>query len=135
MAAPRTEDWEDVKPINAFTARNTAMINLNTGKIVQLYSANTKIVVVQKYVSPNGTYYRTQSAEHHNLNWAFEASALGLPDEKAPPAPSIILGKKDRPTNNSVKKQKVNQKAGSPKGGEEKRCTSWFKKLFGRKNG
>lgn len=82
--------WTDLpKPKNVFTVRNAVMRNLNTGEIVQHYSANTKIVVVQKCVTPDVTYYRTESARHHFLNYAFEASAFGLPNEEAPLEPSF----------------------------------------------
>lgn len=81
--------WKDLpKPLNCFTTRNTIMIDLNNGKIVNNYAANTKIVVVQKCVTPKGTFYRTNSAKHHYLNYAFKATAFGLPNEKAPSAPS-----------------------------------------------
>ena len=82
--------WQDLpEPISCFTIRNACMKNLNTGEIIQYYSANTKIMVVQKCVTPKGTYYRTESAKHNFLNFAFEASAFGLPNEFAPSAPSI----------------------------------------------
>ena len=61
--------WEDLpKPLNCFTVRSATMVNLNTGKIVSNYAANTKIVVVQKCVTENGTYYRTNEAAHHYPN-------------------------------------------------------------------
>lgn len=145
MTAPSSEDWKDVKPINAFTSRNTAMYNLNTGEVVQYYSANTKIVVVQKYVTPSGTYYRTRSAEHHDLNWAFEASALGLPNEKAPSAPSqefFSLSKQSsspkpkKRTPASAKKQTASKTVVLPEdGGGRRHRMGWISKLFGRKNG
>ena len=129
-------EWEDLpKPINAFTTRNTVMMNLNTGKVVQYYGANTKIVLVQKKTTPKGTYYRTRSAEHHSLNWAFEASAFGLPNEKAPSEPSMFPPKIDSQLETStptlVKKQKRNTKVAAPidGGGQHK---NWFKKLFRR---
>ncbi len=82
--------WEDLpKPMNCFTVRNATMRNLNTGEVVQHYSANTKIAVVQKCVTPVATYYRTESAKHHYLNFAFEASAFGLPNELAPSVPPL----------------------------------------------
>lgn len=82
--------WTDLpKPKNVFTVRNAVMKNLNTGEIIQHYSANTKIVVVQKCVTPDATYYRTETAKHHFLNYAFEASAFGLPNEEAPLEPSF----------------------------------------------
>lgn len=142
---PREEDWVDVTPINAFTSRNTVMYNLNVGKVVQHYSANTKIVVVQKYVSESGTYYRTASAKYNNLNWAFEAPALGLPNEKAPSAPSqefFPLSKKSPKTTpkkrktTSAKKQTTTKTAVGSKDGEgQGRHLDWVSKLFRRKNG
>lgn len=136
--------WKDLpKPMNCFTVRSARMINLNTGKIVSNYSANTKIVVVQKCVTPNKTYYRTQEAAYHYLNYAFEAAAFGLPNEKAPSAPSSKSKKtpnsilKYRPTTRtpkSEKKQTSSQKTSS-KGGEKGKKTHWIKKLFRRKNG
>lgn len=137
--------WEDLpKPLNCFTVKNTAMVNLNTGKAVRHYATNTKIVVVQKCVTPDCTYYRTNEAYHHYLNYAFKASDFGLPDEVAPSAPSPktdSLGpstnsqkpKKLAPT--SVKKQTSSKKAVTPKDGEEKRFWSRVKGIFRRKNG
>lgn len=135
--------WEDLpKPLNCFTVRSATMVNLNTGKIVSNYAANTKIVVVQKCVTPKGTYYRTNEAAHHYLNYAFRASAFGLPDEKAPSAHSSRTNSLRKHTTNTkpatrkpVKKQKAIQKTAAPKGGEEKRLGSWLKRVFRRKNG
>ena len=135
--------WEDLpKPLNCFTVRSATMVNLNTGKIVSNYAANTKIVVVQKCVTENGTYYRTNEAAHHYLNYAFRASAFGLPDEKAPSAHSSDPNSLRKHTTISksasrkpTKKQKSVQKTAAPKDGEEKRFGSWFKRIFRRKNG
>lgn len=137
--------WENLpERKNLFTIKNTAMINLNTGKTVQHYATNTKIVVVQKCVTPDKTYYRTQDAAHHYLNYAFEAEAFGLPNEKAPSAPSIkpksigFSTFKTPPvsrTSKPAKKQTSTQKATTPKGGEEKGRLNWLKKIFRRKNG
>lgn len=135
--------WEDLPKIKScFTARNTTMVNLDNKKIIQYYSANTKIVVVQKYVSPEGTYYRTESAKRGGLNWAFKASALGLPDEKAPSAHSSTPNsqyeksrKPDTHTPKPVKKQKVTQKVATPKDGEERQLRGWLRRIFRRKNG
>lgn len=137
-----TYKWEDLpKPLNCFTVRTAAMVNLNNGKIVRQYAPNTKIVVVQKCVSENGTYYRTAEAYHYYLNYAFKASAFGLPNEEAPSVPlskSNSLDKssptKSTKTRKSTKKTKINPKAATPKDGEEKRHTSWLKKIFGREN-
>lgn len=119
------------------------MINLNTGKIVRHYSTNTRINLVQKCVTPDKTYYRTSDAAHHYLNYAFEASAFGLPNEKAPSVPSSKENSSSKNLNSQQKihthtptqKQTVNQKAKSPKDGEGKRLRSWIRKIFRRKNG
>ena len=120
------------------------MINLNTGKTVRQYCTNTKIAVVQKCVTPDKTYYRTQDAAHNYLNYAFEAEAFGLPNEKAPSAPSInpktigsfptLNSKPASRTHKPTKKQTSAQNAKAPKGGEEKRRFGWLKKLFRREN-
>ena len=136
-------DWVDLpKPLNCFTVMHTAMVNLNTGKIVRHYSTNTKIVVVQKCVTPDCTYYRTSEAAHHYLNYAFKASAFGLPNEKAPSAHSSKLNssthsntKSAKRTLKPVKKQTTVQKTVSPNDGEGKQRRSWLKRIFRRKNG
>ena len=138
-------EWQDLpERKNLFTVKNTVMINLNTGKAVRHYATNTKIAVVQKCITPEKTYYRTYDAFHNYLNYAFEAEAFGLPNEKAPSAPSV----EDNSHVNSIytpepaprtlkpdKKQTSSQKPTAPKGGEEKRHFGWLKKLFRRKNG
>lgn len=136
-------NWVDLpKPLNCFTVRSATMVNLNTGRVVSNYAANTKIVVVQKCVTDKGTYYRTSEAEHHYLNYAFRASAFGLPDEKAPSVPTSSSNslrksttKKPKSRTTSVKKQTSTKKTVSPKDGGEKRFGSWIKKIFRRKNG
>lgn len=138
--------WEDLpKPLNCFTVMNTTMVNLNTGKTVRHYSTNTKIAVVQKCVTPDCTYYRTSEAAHHYLNYAFKASAFGLPNEEAPSAHSSSSNSLSKSTLNSKqpatrtqkpeKKQTSVQKTATPKDGEEKRFGSWIKRIFRRKNG
>ena len=136
-------DWKDLpERKNLFTVKNAAMINLNTGKTVRQYCTNTKIAVVQKCVTPDKTYYRTQDAAHHYLNYAFEAEAFGLPNEKAPSVPSpnprrnsTLNSKPASRTHKPIKKQTSVQKATTPKGGEEKGRFGWLKKLVRRKNG
>ena len=125
--------WEDLpKPLIVFTVRNAAMRNLNTGKIIQQYSANTRINVAQKSVTEKGTFYRTSSAAHHNLNWAFEAPAFGLPNEKAPSAPSSL---KNGHTNDSSHTGEENKhkatKVTAPNDGEG-RPKTLFQKVMGR---
>lgn len=145
MQIPNSKDWKDLpKPLHCFTVRSASMINLNSGKIVRQYSANTKIVVVQKCVMPECTYYRTREAEHHYLNYAFKASAFGLPNEKAPSVPSSKPNSLEKSTTNKksvkrtpspIKKQKAAQKVAQPKGGEAKRHINWIARIFRRKNG
>lgn len=135
--------WEDLpERKNCFTVKNTAMINLNTGKIVQQYATNTRITLVQKCVTPNKTYYRTSEAAYHYLNYAFEASAFGLPDEKAPSAPSAKSNSSLKHSNikpvilapKPDEKQKSSQKVVPPKDGEGGRLRSWLSKVFRRNN-
>lgn len=82
-------NWQDLPDKKTvFTVRSAVMKNLNTGEIIRHYSRNTRIDVVQKCVTEIGTFYRTRSAEQSNLNWAFEASAFGLPNDVAPSVPN-----------------------------------------------
>lgn len=136
--------WEDLpKPLSCFTVRNATMVNLNTGKIVNNYSSNTKIVVAQKCVTPKGTYYRTSEAAYNYLNHAFRASAFGLPDEKAPsehsthtkPNSSNVKLKNRELAHCRSKKTKKSPKAIPPKDGEGEKRTGWLQRLFRRKNG
>ena len=131
-------DWQDLpKRKNCFTVRNASMLDLNKKKVVRVYSANTRITVVQKCNTEYGTFYRTESAKEHGLDWAFKASAFGLPDDVAPPVPSASPPNKSKPVSRTLtpeKKQKVVQNT-SPKDGEAKPRRSWLSKLFRRKNG
>lgn len=136
--------WKDLpKPLSCFTVKNTTMVNLNTGKIVSNYSTNTKIVLAQKCVTENGTYYRTREAAYNYLNYAFKASAFGLPDEKAPSAPSThnkpnssnVKRKKSETRTPPTKKTKTGSKTVASNGGEKQRHGGWLSKLFRRKNG
>lgn len=120
------------KPISVFTVRNTTMRNLNTGDIVQHYAANTKLMMYEKCVTEVGTYYRTLSAAHHYLNYAFEASALGLPNEFAPSAPTTAFSHKTPSRRTPSKKQKDTPKAKAPNDGGEPKLSFW-KKLFRKK--
>lgn len=135
--------WVDLeKPKNVFTVRSAAMYDLRNKKMIQHYLANTKIQVVQKAIFNGETYYRTESAKTRGLDWAFKATAFGLPNEAAPSVPSpksdslghLANSRKSRssaPT--SAKKQTVIQKAARPQDGEGKR-RGWLKKIFRRKN-
>lgn len=131
--------WEDLpERKNCFTVRDAAMINLNTGKVVRNYTANTKIAVVQKCVTPKKTYYRTADAVYHYLNYAFEASAFGLPNEKAPSAPSSVSPKQERPVTRTLKqaeKQTVSKQADSPKDGGARGPKGWLQRILRRTNG
>ena len=132
-------EWQDLpEKKNLFTVKNTVMINLNTGKTVRHYSTNTKIVVVQKCVTPEKTYYRTYDAYHNYLNYAFEAEAFGLPNEKAPSAPSKLSSNKLKSvishTKSGSEKQTLSKNKAKPNGGGAT-LKKLFNKLLRRKNG
>ena len=125
-------DWQDLPDKKTvFTVRSAVMKNLNTGKIIQHYASNTRIDVVQKCITPVGTFYRTQSAAYNNLNWAFEASAFGLPNEFAPSAPTGLPPNKLSNTKAlrkpSTSKQKSVNTPALPKDGEVKASKIGFK--------
>lgn len=129
-------DWQDLpERKNCFTTRSAMMMDLDKRAVVQHYSANTKIVVVQKCVIPEGTYYRTETAKLRGLNWAFKASALGLPDEKAPSVHSSTSNshfkktRKPARTSRPAKKQTSSQKIAKPKGGEAEQRKGWLYKV------
>lgn len=83
-------NWIDLpERKSCFTTRNAVLYDMDSDEIIQYYSANTKIVVVQGCTTDRGTFYRTESAVKANVNFAFEASALGLPNEIAPPCSSL----------------------------------------------
>lgn len=137
-------NWEDLpERKNCFTVRNAYMVNLNNGKVIRSYSTNTKIAVVQKCITPTGTWYRTADAVHNCLNYAFAADDLGLPNEKAPSAHSIKSNTMDKPTLNSmpVSRKKPSaqnkhlvKKSASSNGGEREHHWNWLSKIFRRKN-
>lgn len=131
--------WEDLpKPLNCFTVREAVMFDFDTKKIVRCYSANTKILVVQKSVTPTATFYRTSESARYDRNYVFKASAFGLPDEKAPSEP---LASSDSHTESSfimdstLKKTHTTQERHSSNDGETSAKRSWLKRLFRRKNG
>lgn len=120
--------WKDLeKPLNRFTVMNTMMYDLNTGRGVRHFSTNTKLVMIQKCVTPECTYYRTAEAKKHQMNYAFKAAAFGLPNEEVPSAPLS--------PNSISKKRKTDPKVDLPKDGVGRRPKSWFNKIFRRKNG
>ena len=84
--------WTDLpKTYGLFTRRSAIMVTLDTKKMVQQYSLNTKINVVQ-YTNFNGSlYFRTMTAKEKGLNWAIKADYFTLPTELASlvPSPSI----------------------------------------------
>lgn len=127
--------WKDLeKPINAFTVRSATMRNLNTGKVVQYYAANTKIVLVQKCITKTGTYYRTGEAAHHYLNYAFEASAFGLPNEIASLEPSLPLSNTQLSGSRHVPKviKQTSRKQKAKDKSEGHKPHKWLDKLFRR---
>lgn len=146
MVAKANREWQDLpKRLNYFTVRNTVMIDLNTKEIIRHYSTNTKIAVVQKCVTPEGTYYRTAESALHGLDHAFEGTAFGLPDEEAPSAPirkssalssdtHTTLHEKGRSFSLSTETNKHSNKGSSSnKDGEKKPSRGWLRKLFRRK--
>lgn len=128
--------WEKLpKRINAFTVRSAVAADLDTGDIIQHYSSNTRITLTERCITPQGTYYRTDSMSKHGLNWAFEASAFGLPNELAPPVPSTTPNslKPVSPRRTALQNKKISKKASAPKGGEEKKLKKKIlNKLFGK---
>lgn len=129
--------WETLpEPLRLFTKRNAVLLDLTNGRIVQHYSANTKIQVTQRCVHGDKTFYRTESAASRSLNWAFEASAFGLPNELAPSVPSSspkvdtglhTLAKTSRP-----RKQKAIQATAKADDGEPAVRTPFWRRLFKR---
>lgn len=114
-------EWEDLpKPLNVFTARSTFTRDLNSKKLIQCYSSNTRLTIVQKCVTPGVTYYRTGFAARNGLDWAFEASAFGLPNEVAPLAQkslkthSCTSGVAAPKQNTNSSKTVVEAKSGEP---------------------
>lgn len=131
--------WQDLpERKNVFTTRNATMRDLNNGKIIQHYSANTRITVVQKCVTKDNTYYRTRYAVEQGLDWAFEASAFGLPNEAAPLANSPVIPLKEKtpaPKTHATKgpiKTKSSPKKTLPKSGGEAPKRSFLARLLSR---
>lgn len=124
--------WQNLeKPLSCFTTRSATMRDLNTNKIIQHYSANTKIVVVQKCVTPVATYYRTEPAKLNRLNYAFEASAFGLPNEPAPLEHSLLSNSLNKGSvGHATQRNKTNriQDENRPKSGAGR----FLKRLFRR---
>lgn len=117
-------EWIDLpERKNCFTTRNAVLYDMDSDEIIQYYSANTKIVVVQGCTTDRGTFYRTESAVKANKNYAFEATALGLPTEIAPPSSHYKLqytlsSALSPETEQSSKKQTAAAHTKSPSGGE-----------------
>lgn len=140
-------DWQDLpERKNLFTKRNAVMRDLHTKKIIQYYASNTKIAVVQKCNYKGMTYYRTNSAKENGLDWAFEATVFGLPNEVAPPAPAPSYSLNSHkpvhrtlhPAEKVKQKPEEKQKPTPPKGGEEVEAKDtpklgFFGKLFRRR--
>lgn len=127
--------WEDLpEKKSCFTSRNTVLRDLNTNEIIQYYSANTKLVVVQKCITDTGTFYRTESAFRASKDYAFEGTALGLSDEVAPPSSSdsySILKSATSPRADKTCNKHTSAYVEFPSGGERtSHKSSWFKKLF-----
>lgn len=132
--------WIDLpQPMNCFTVRSAMMMDLKKRTPVQQYSANTKIVVVQKCVLPEGTFYRTETAKKRDLDWAFRASAFGLPDEKAPsvhlPDPNKLSRSTPRTPRSTTKNKKQRQTMVLSKDGEARPHGGLLKRFLRRING
>lgn len=129
-------NWEDLEsPKNCFTVKDTTMFDIPTKRVVRHFSQNTKIVVTQKCTMDGHTFYRTNAAKIRNLDWAFEAGALGLPDEVAPPVHSVSpkVGLRLTPRIfRSAAKQKHSQKDSLVEGGATRSPRTIFKWLFKR---
>ena len=125
-------EWIDLpERKNCFTTRNAVLYDMDSDEIIQYYSANTKIVVVQGCATDRGTFYRTESAVKADKNFAFEATALGLPTEIAPPSShyklqSTLDSALSPEAEQSSKKQITVAHTKSPSGGEatSKKATS-----------
>lgn len=130
-------EWIDLpERKSCFTTRNAVLYDMDSDEIIQYYSANTKIVVVQGCVTDRGTFYRTESAVKADVNFAFEADALGLPTEIAPPCPSpssYTLASAVSPSAENFTPNKQSAYTELPSGGEAApRKRTWFKRLFKR---
>ena len=64
------------------------MVDLDKGKIITYYSANTKISMMQQALVNGERYFRTGSAKEKGLNWAIKANSFTLPIDDAPLEPS-----------------------------------------------
>lgn len=95
-----SRQWQDIPKVPRFTIRRASMYDLKTKKPVRYFSANTKIDLVQKCVTEDGTFYRTGAAAEKDLDLAFEASAFGLPDEQV----SVVHSSSSLRTQTSAKK-------------------------------
>lgn len=117
-----TYEWKDLQgKMNCFTVRNATMFDLNTKKPVRCYSANTRITIVQKCVTGKSTLYRTGYAKENGLDWAFEASAFGLPNDIAPLAhkPKLLSNERPDKTPQPDEKQTEQIPIDPPTSGEE----------------
>lgn len=91
--------WEDLpQKTGLFTAHKCSLINLDDGKVIQTYSANTKIDVTQTTLVDGIKYYRTDYSKSKGFNWAFRAEDFVeiKPAEPEPSAPT------DNPINSNT---------------------------------
>lgn len=98
--------WTDLpKALGLFTARSCSLVDLDTGKAVKTYSANTKIDVVQSTEFNGVKYYRTEYSKTKGFNWAFKAEDFAEPEVVAEPTPieeepSAPIGTSEIPQDN-----------------------------------
>lgn len=131
-------EWLDLpKKESCFVKMDTNMVDYSTGKVVDPCFSGTKITVVQKCNTREGTIYRTEYARENDLDWGLEAKALGLPDEIAPLAHVVInFQNKKEPgaeVTGQIEKQKWSKSTEATDSGEPFRVHKWFNELFRRK--
>lgn len=81
--------WVDLeKPLELFTNNSAKLVDLDTGKVQQTYTANTKIRLVQTMEYDNKTWYRTAYSTDKGFNWAFESTMFVVQKEPTQPEPS-----------------------------------------------
>lgn len=119
--------WKDLpKQYGLFTRRSALMVALDTKKMVQQYSLNTKINVIQYTIFNDSLYFRTLTAKEKGLNWAIKADAFVLPDELASLVPMPNFSPQKKGTHLSLPatrttgkpKQKSARKVATPKSEE-----------------
>ena len=105
--------WEDLpEKTGFFTSCACNLWNLDDGKVVQTYSANTKIDVVQFTTVDGEKYYRTDYSKSKNFNWAFKVGDLApIISEPMPiPEPEPSAPSPSTPSNSNIDTSQENEK-------------------------